>query len=155
MDCLLACTGALPRCRHFTWFAERKLCELADADCKHQPDHAAEATYATTGPNVISSAVVSLEPGANALSIEGVDVQIDLPKKGAGVRGVIIADPCTSAKYAGCAYGERWATFNKTTEMMNALVRLQPSLPLSPLSVHPQQLGDSLTACTLCIYTTG
>jgi hypothetical protein len=53
--------------------------------------------------------------------VGGVKFDVNLPEKGSGVRGVLIADPCYSAKYAGCDWGQIWGTFNHTAEMFNAL----------------------------------
>lgn len=41
-------------------------------------------------------AVVS---GVKTLTLNGVAVNITLPPRGAGVRGVIVADPCSNSKW--------------------------------------------------------
>ena len=69
MDCLLACTEALPRCRYYTWFPAHKKCQLADASCEYAPSAEAEATYATTGRNVLSSAVVASTNGLGSCAL--------------------------------------------------------------------------------------
>jgi hypothetical protein len=50
-------------------FPATKVCQLANKECMYYPDHEAEASYAATGPHVISSAVVALAPGNNNLEV--------------------------------------------------------------------------------------
>ena len=118
-DCLLACTHD-DRCRHYTWYDGAKACELATA-CSYEAAPLAQATYSTPGRNVLASAVVSLSPGDNELHIGGHTVSIHLPAEGAGVRGVVISDPCYSGRWVGCQWGQEWDTLNRTSRMLNAL----------------------------------
>lgn len=119
-DCMLACTHD-PRCHHYTWYDGTKTCELSGASCDYRPAPTAEATYATVGNNVLASAVVAMLPGQNRLKIGGHDVTIALPPQGAGVRGIVISDPCFSSRWVGCQWGSPWKTFNRTIAMLNAL----------------------------------
>ena len=46
---------------------------------------------------------------------------MNLPAKGVGVRGVVIADPCFSGRWVGCDWALQWDTFNRSVQMLNAL----------------------------------
>jgi hypothetical protein len=120
-DCMLACTADFPRCGHYTYFKDLKVCELAGHTCSYQLAPLAEATYKTAGLNVLASAVATLQPGRNVLRIAGQDVEVSLPRQGGGVRGVVVSDPCYSSRWVGCAHGLGWDAFNRTITLFNAL----------------------------------
>lgn len=119
-DCLLKCThdGA---CKHYTWFPAAHRCELSGAACTFQADGAAEATYVKLGTNHLSSAIVPLQVGANSIRVGGNDVVVSLPAPGAGVRGVVISDPCFSRRWIDCEFSESWDVYNRTHLMLNAI----------------------------------
>lgn len=119
-ECLLACSHD-NHCVHYTWYPKSKLCALVAAACTIVQDADAEATYAKYGTNFLTSAIVDLTSGVNKLEVAGTFIDVNLPAQGAGLRGVVIADPCFSSRWVGCKYAESWDTFNRTVLMLNAL----------------------------------
>ena len=49
--------------------------------------------------------------------------QVDLPSEEAGVRAVFWSDPCFSSKWIKCAYAEKFQTFPRSIEMLNAIYK--------------------------------
>jgi len=86
--------------------------------------------------NFLHSKLIDLAPGTSTFTIAGQKITFDLPAEDAGIRAVFISDPCFSSKWIGCAYGQRFQTFQHTTAMLNA-VFADPSMNM--LSI----LGDN------------
>lgn len=53
---------------------------------------------------------------------DGESIEVSLPKQGAGVRGVLIADPCTESTFVRCTYGKVFETKERTPRLLEALV---------------------------------
>eukprot|EP00463_Aulacantha_scolymantha_P000481 TRINITY_DN1294_c0_g1_i1.p1 TRINITY_DN1294_c0_g1~~TRINITY_DN1294_c0_g1_i1.p1 ORF type:complete len:110 (-),score=14.85 TRINITY_DN1294_c0_g1_i1:167-496(-) len=72
--------------------------------------------------------MVNVEPGqTNNFSIGTTNVSLWLPKQGAGVAGLIIADPCvhlsTTKSWVGCAYATKFKTSERLPVMLDAMLR--------------------------------
>ena len=77
--------------------------------------------YRWTG-NYISTGIVTATPGKKTtFNIAGTNIEVYLPLENAGVRGVIVADPCFQSDWVNCAYQNTFQTFNHTTELLNAI----------------------------------
>jgi hypothetical protein len=64
---------------------------------------------------------VHTDGSPTVFNINGTEVTVQYPKENAGVRGVIIADPCFHGAEDGCSYGEKYNTFERMTALMNAV----------------------------------
>lgn len=62
---------------------------------------------------------VSASTGQATFTINGTDVNIAVPPRHTGSRGLIIADPCFHGAAAGCSYGEKFQTFSRMTALLN------------------------------------
>ena len=105
------------KCAYYTWWNQDGVCELADTSCTLHPDLIPGAeTYAKYGRNYLASAIVRVTPGTTAhLDVGGQQViNVTIPVQGAGVRVVVISDPCFSGRWVGCKYGLQWDTYNRT-----------------------------------------
>lgn len=72
--------------------------------------------------NYLNTGVVTVKPGAiNTFKINNQNVDIFVPAENAGVRGVIIADPCFTSEYIVCVYQNKFQMFNHTIELLNAI----------------------------------
>lgn len=70
----------------------------------------------------LNTGLVSVTPGQKkVLNIAGKDVSIYLPKETEGTRGVLIADPCITSKWIVCLYKDKYDTFNRFTQLINAI----------------------------------
>jgi hypothetical protein len=77
--------------------------------------------YRWTG-KYLSSGIVTINPGEKSkFSVAGKEIEIFLPKEGEGVRGVIIADPCITSDWIVCGYQNKFQTFERTTQLLNAI----------------------------------
>lgn len=67
-------------------------------------------------------AVTAGEP--TSFTIDGKTVEVNLPRQGAGVSGLLIADPCvgTGILAIGCSYGQKFKTHKRIPELLNAFV---------------------------------
>jgi len=70
----------------------------------------------------LSTDIISVTPGQKThLSIAGNELDIFLPKEGAAVRGVIIADPCFQSEWIFCIYHSKFSMFDHMTQLLNAI----------------------------------
>ena len=138
--CLEVCT-ADSQCLFYTFYQGAFLgngnkCHLYTA-CTFKSDEAAEATYSKIGDHVLHSAMVTVKPGhANTFTVNGQSFTVRLPAQGQGTKGIIWSDPCFSARWVECQWGERWDTFNRGAAMINLLAK-DPALDFF------QILGDN------------
>ena len=73
--------------------------------------------------NHLCSTVIEAAPGANLpFSAGGLEEELWLPAQGAGVAGVLIADPCVAASKVGCTFASRFQTTTRTPALLNAFV---------------------------------
>ena len=75
----------------------------------------------------LHSSLVELPGGSAAnITLGGSTAHISLPAQGAGVAGVLIADPCVKigslTALLGCEYGHKMDTFRRTPKLLNAFV---------------------------------
>jgi hypothetical protein len=74
----------------------------------------------------LHSAMKAAKPGEATVFDVGTNVQVRLPAQGAGVAGVLIADPCMEGgsitSLVGCWFGKKFQTYNRTVELINAFV---------------------------------
>ena len=73
--------------------------------------------------NFLQSSLKSLEEGRNLLRLDGHNVTVDLPPRGAGTRGILIADPCIMGMSALCTHGDKWRTLETVTDILNAAAK--------------------------------
>jgi len=80
--------------------------------------------------NYLASALKTVTPGKPttlSLGVRGTEVRVRLPAQGAGVAGVLIADPCVNspvgANWVACQYGDKFQTLMRTPALINAFVR--------------------------------
>jgi hypothetical protein len=72
--------------------------------------------------NYLNTGVVSVTPGkTNTFKINNQDINVYIPAENAGVRGVILADPCFTSEFIVCAYQNKFQMFNHTIELLNAI----------------------------------
>lgn len=72
--------------------------------------------------NVLNTGVVSITPGISTdFLINGKNISISIPEDNAGVRGVIIADPCFQTQWVSCSYKDTFQTFDRMTSILNAI----------------------------------
>lgn len=71
----------------------------------------------------LHTAMKSVRPGAKTTLNIGTDVVVQLPVQGAGVAGILIADPCVVSsagkQYIGCSFGDRFQTLLRTPALIN------------------------------------
>jgi hypothetical protein len=88
-------------------------------------DYSAQFTYRWTHL-YLHSTMVAAEPGGEArVNLGGANVALRLPTQGAGVAGVLIADPCVLAGtmgWIGCEYGKKLQTNVRTVQLINTFV---------------------------------
>lgn len=75
--------------------------------------------------NYLHSAMKSVAPGsASTFSIGGHEIQVKLPAQGAGVSGVLIADPCVGVGIlaSACTYFNQFKTDQRIPALVNAFV---------------------------------
>ncbi|CAK9099563.1 Hypothetical protein SCF082_LOCUS46630, partial [Durusdinium trenchii] len=137
--CLEACNRET-RCAYYTFFRRAALrqhrCVLWTADCVKVNAPFALGTYRKLGQRFLHSALVNVKPGENRLMIGGQEVVVRHPARGAGVSGVIWADPCMSSRWVGCVWGEWIGAFDRSHDMLNAVAQ-DPNLSFF------QILGDN------------
>jgi hypothetical protein len=69
----------------------------------------------------LNTGVVTVTPGATtSFEIAGQTVSVTIPAENAGIRGLIIGDPCTSSMWTGCAYLTTFDTYNRLTALVNS-----------------------------------
>ena len=70
----------------------------------------------------LSTGIVSVTPGEKtSFKIAGQQVDVLVPKQGAGTRGVILADPCFTSQWIVCVYSKQFDMFNHSLELINAI----------------------------------
>jgi hypothetical protein len=70
----------------------------------------------------LNTGIVDVVPGqASHFYVGGKDISITIPKENAGVRGIILADPCFTNEWIVCVYKDKYNTFNHVTELLNAM----------------------------------
>eukprot|EP01038_Epipyxis_sp_PR26KG_P010933 gene10933-14677_t len=70
----------------------------------------------------LSTGIVDVIPGETSkFDLFGKNIEINLPLQGAGVRGVILADPCFQSEWINCLYKDEFQMFNHTIELLNAM----------------------------------
>lgn len=75
--------------------------------------------------NTLHTRLLDVKPGPDPTPIElapGVTAQLRLPAQGAGVAGVLIADPCVSGSRVGCTFERKFQTTARTPALLNAFV---------------------------------
>eukprot|EP00448_Togula_jolla_P000430 CAMPEP_0170614856 /NCGR_PEP_ID=MMETSP0224-20130122/25027_1 /TAXON_ID=285029 /ORGANISM="Togula jolla, Strain CCCM 725" /LENGTH=420 /DNA_ID=CAMNT_0010940549 /DNA_START=240 /DNA_END=1502 /DNA_ORIENTATION=- len=74
----------------------------------------------------LHSSVMTAVPGEESHFDVGTDLTVRLPRRGAGVAGVLIADPCvkspTGRGWIPCALGDKFQTLERTPALINAFV---------------------------------
>jgi hypothetical protein len=71
----------------------------------------------------LNTGIVDVVPGQpNHFYVGGKDVTINIPAENAGIRGVMIADPCFTNEWIVCVYKDKYDTFHRVTELLNAMV---------------------------------
>ena len=68
----------------------------------------------------LQSGLVDAVEGGNTFDVGGVKVDVRLAPRGAGVRGVIVADPCFSSEWVICAFGEAFGMLDRLPALLNA-----------------------------------
>ena len=72
--------------------------------------------------NTLNTGIVSIIPGQmNSISIAGEAFDIYVPAEDSPTRGVILADPCFSNEFVWCSYGDDFDTYNRSTQLLNAI----------------------------------
>lgn len=84
-------------------------------------DYSAPFKYKWTNSALHSSVVAA--PSSGALSF--LNTTITLPAQGAGVTGVLIADPCVAASRVGCSFGRKFKTDDRTMALLNLFAGAQ------------------------------
>eukprot|EP00286_Rhodomonas_abbreviata_P023963 CAMPEP_0181299982 /NCGR_PEP_ID=MMETSP1101-20121128/6641_1 /TAXON_ID=46948 /ORGANISM="Rhodomonas abbreviata, Strain Caron Lab Isolate" /LENGTH=530 /DNA_ID=CAMNT_0023405177 /DNA_START=41 /DNA_END=1633 /DNA_ORIENTATION=+ len=70
----------------------------------------------------LNSGIVSVTPGeTTSFTIAGETIDVSMPMQGAGVRGVMIADPCFTSEFITCVYGKKFDMFDHSIELLNAI----------------------------------
>lgn len=74
--------------------------------------------------NYLHTAMKRATPGQDVMFDLGVEVPFRLPVQGAGVAGVLIADPCvnTGVHWQICSNGDRYQTLTRTPGLINTFV---------------------------------
>jgi hypothetical protein len=72
--------------------------------------------------NQLHSSVVEVPAGHASVTIAGQRVDLRLPKQGAGVAGVLIADPCVKGSEVGCTFESKFQTTARLPKLLNAFV---------------------------------
>ena len=86
-------------------------------------DYCGTFRYKWTHNQLCSSIVNVTTPGATMnYTVAGTTTQISLPAQGAGVAGVLIADPCVGHSIVPCTYGKSFKTTTRTPALLNAFV---------------------------------
>ena len=70
--------------------------------------------------NFLNSGVIDVEEGQNTITILGQQININLPVKGDGVRGIILSDPCFQSNWITCKYKDTFKMFSSLTGVLNA-----------------------------------
>lgn len=71
--------------------------------------------------NVLNTGIVTVTPGEKtSFSIGSETVDIFVPAKGEGTRGILIADPCFTSEYIICLYKKPFDIFEHLTSLLNA-----------------------------------
>ena len=78
--------------------------------------------------NALHSSVLSTPTGSKfsfPLQLHGnvSSTSLFVPKQGAGVAGVLIADPCVSGSKVGCAFEKRFKTTDRTMELVDSFAK--------------------------------
>jgi len=69
----------------------------------------------------LNTGIATVTPGTNTpLMIGGKEFNILIPEEDAGIRGMIVGDPCFSSLYVSCQYANQWNMFNNTVALMDA-----------------------------------
>ena len=71
---------------------------------------------------MLNTGIVTVIPGeVTTIDIAGEKFDIRVPAEDAPVRGVIVADPCFSNEFVWCSYGDDFDTYNRSTQLLNAI----------------------------------
>jgi len=84
-------------------------------------DYSARFRYSWTG-NFLHTAMKSVTPGTTATFNLGTQVQVKVPPQGAGVAGVLIADPCAYSKWVECTFESKHQVYTRTPALINSFV---------------------------------
>ena len=58
----------------------------------------------TNGVNILNTGIATVTPGATtSFLIDGQRVDVSIPQENAGIRGILIADPCFQSNWINCA----------------------------------------------------
>lgn len=72
--------------------------------------------------NVLNTGIVTITPGEKtSFHIGSETINIFIPVKGEGTRGVLIADPCFTSEYIVCLYKKPFDIFDHLTSLLNAI----------------------------------
>lgn len=86
-------------------------------------DYSHQFVYRWT-ENALHSSMVAVTPGTrqNFSFAGGVTASLWLPAQGAGVAGVLVADPCVHGSKVGCTFGTKFNTTKRLMPLLNAFV---------------------------------
>mmetsp|Transcript_73808 Transcript_73808/g.175700 ORF Transcript_73808/g.175700 Transcript_73808/m.175700 type:complete len:507 (+) Transcript_73808:93-1613(+) len=87
-------------------------------------DYSGQFKYRWT-ENFLHTGLKKVTPGGEStfnLGEGASPIKVSLPARGAGVAGLLIADPCISAKsgWIGCAFGDKYQTSQRTPELISS-----------------------------------
>jgi hypothetical protein len=71
--------------------------------------------------NFLNTGIVDVDEGINTLTIGNQKISVNIPKKGGGVRGVILSDPCFQSNWITCKYKDTWQMFNRLSGILNTI----------------------------------
>jgi len=72
--------------------------------------------------NTLNTGVLSVTPGQKtSITIQDQTFEIYVPEENSPVRGALFADPCYANDYVWCTYRDTFNTFNRSTELLNAI----------------------------------
>jgi len=76
--------------------------------------------------NTLSSKMISVSAGLTNVTIGSTQITLQLPVQGAGVAGVLIADPCIRAgsltALVSCTFAKKFQTSTRTPALLNAIM---------------------------------
>lgn len=85
-------------------------------------DYSAQFKYKWT-QNYLNTGIVTITPGEKTtISVTPTtDIEVFIPKEGAGVRGVILADPCFQSEWIVCVFQDKFQMYDRTIALLNAI----------------------------------
>jgi len=83
-------------------------------------DYSEQFKFKWTG-NYLHTSLRKVQPGGSTTFDLGQSISVSLPAQGAGVAGLLIADPCVSASgmWISCAFGDKYKTMQRTPELIS------------------------------------